>query len=186
MALPRQSSNKLWNLDYDKIFVQKVQLLPTIFYGDVLVELLPLFLNNHSSFKNARMDKKDDGHAWCKVITTNIKNSFRLSFKKTHYLGCLCCVQDDCENFVHSIFTNETRNLLVWWECSYSSHKLDATNSVHFLSWMQILSCSSPPHHWVIVGESIMLSINFNLYQEWWFILGYTTFLLRMASVRSL
>jgi hypothetical protein len=113
MALPRQSSNKLWNLDYDKIFVQKVQLLPTIFYGDVLVELLPLFLNNHSSFKNARMDKKDDGHAWCKVITTNIKNSFRLSFKKTHYLGCLCCVQDDCENFVHSIFTNETKNLLV-------------------------------------------------------------------------
>jgi hypothetical protein len=101
-------------------------------------------------------------------------------------LGCLCCVQDDCENFVHSIFTNETKNLLVWWECSYSSHKLDATNSVHFLSWMQILSCSSPPHHWVIVGESIMLSINFNLYQEWWFILGYTTFLLRMASVRSL
>jgi hypothetical protein len=64
------------------------------------------------------MDKKDDGHAWCKVITTNIKNSFGLSFKKTHCLGCMCCVKDDCENIVHFVFHNET-----FW-CDESVHIL--------------------------------------------------------------
>jgi len=39
MALLGQSSNKLWNLDYDKILVQKVQFLLIYFDGDVLFEL---------------------------------------------------------------------------------------------------------------------------------------------------
>ncbi len=58
MALLGRSSNKLWNLDYDKILVQKVQLLLTIFNGYVLVELLPLFPNDHKSSKNARHGQK--------------------------------------------------------------------------------------------------------------------------------
>jgi len=41
------------------------------------------------------MDIRYDGHAWSKVITTNIKNSFGFSFKKVHYLGHLRCVQID-------------------------------------------------------------------------------------------
>jgi hypothetical protein len=53
------------------------------------------------------MDRKYHGHAWCKVITTNIKNSSGLSFKKACYLGHLHCVQDDCENFVDPSFRNE-------------------------------------------------------------------------------
>jgi hypothetical protein len=51
MALPRRSSNEMQNLDYDKIPIQKVQFLPTIFYGDVLFELSPLLLNVHGSSK---------------------------------------------------------------------------------------------------------------------------------------
>jgi hypothetical protein len=39
MALLKQSSNKLWNLDYDKIPIQKVQFLLIYFDGDVLFEL---------------------------------------------------------------------------------------------------------------------------------------------------
>jgi hypothetical protein len=58
MALPRWSSNGLWNLDYDKIHVPKVQFLPTVFDGDVLFELPPLLPNAHSSSKMQGMDRR--------------------------------------------------------------------------------------------------------------------------------
>jgi hypothetical protein len=64
MALPRWSSNELWNLDYDKIPIQKIQFLSTIFDGDVLFELPPLLLNAHNFSKMQGMDKKNDGHVW--------------------------------------------------------------------------------------------------------------------------
>jgi hypothetical protein len=89
MALLGQSSIKLRNLDYDKTLVQKVQFLPTLFDGDALFELLPLLPKVHGSSKMQGMDRKNDGDAWCKVITTNIKNSFGLNFRKIHYLGHL-------------------------------------------------------------------------------------------------
>ncbi len=54
------------------------------------------------------MDRKYNGRAWNKLVTTNIKNSFGLSFKKAHWLGHLQCVQDDCENFLCSTIHNET------------------------------------------------------------------------------
>jgi hypothetical protein len=92
-------------LDYDKIPIQKIQFLLIVFYGDVLFELLPL-LNAHGSSEMQGMDRKNDGHAWCKVIATNIKNNFGLNFKKTCCLGHLCCVEDDCENFVRSASHN--------------------------------------------------------------------------------
>jgi hypothetical protein len=69
--------------------------LPIVFDGDVLFELSPLLLNAHGSSKMQGMDRKNDGHAWCKVITTNIENNFGLSFKKIRCLGHLHCVQDD-------------------------------------------------------------------------------------------
>jgi hypothetical protein len=54
------------------------------------------------------MDKKYDGHAWSKLVTTNIKKLFRFSFRKARYLGLLRCVQDDCENFLRFATHNET------------------------------------------------------------------------------
>jgi hypothetical protein len=61
-------------------------------------------------------DKKYDGHAWCKVITTNIKKKFGFNFKKTRCLGHLRCVQDNCENFVHIASHNE----MFWFsECTH-------------------------------------------------------------------
>jgi hypothetical protein len=41
MVLLGHTSNKLQNLDYDKIIFQKVQFLPIAFDGDVLFELPP-------------------------------------------------------------------------------------------------------------------------------------------------
>jgi hypothetical protein len=62
------------------------------------------------------MDRKHDGHVWNKVITTNIKKKFGLSFRKAHCLGHLCCVQDDCEDFVLCASCNE-----IFWcgECTH-------------------------------------------------------------------
>jgi hypothetical protein len=91
MVLLRQTSNELQTLDYDNILLRKVQFLPIIFYGDILFKLSPIH-----------------GHAWNKLVTTNIKKSFGLSFRKACCLGYLQCVQNECENFVHSTTHNET------------------------------------------------------------------------------
>jgi hypothetical protein len=73
MALLRHTSNDLRNLDYNKIPFQKVQFLPIAFNGDVLFELPPMFPTIHMPLQMQGMDRKYDGHAWCKMITTNIK-----------------------------------------------------------------------------------------------------------------
>ncbi len=103
-----QTSNELWTLDYEKIFLQKVQFLLIAFNGDILFELPPIHSNVHNPSQMQGMDKKYNGHAWWKLVTTNIKNSFGLKFKKACYLRHLSCVQDDYENFVHSTTHNET------------------------------------------------------------------------------
>jgi hypothetical protein len=53
------------------------------------------------------MDRKYNGHAWWKLVTTNIKNNFGLNFRKTRSLSQLHCMHDDCENFVCSSAHNE-------------------------------------------------------------------------------
>jgi hypothetical protein len=37
------------------------------------------------------MDKKYDGHFWCKIKTTNIKNNDGLKFKHSFYVGHVSC-----------------------------------------------------------------------------------------------
>jgi hypothetical protein len=92
MLLVRRKSNKFWNLDYDKIPIHYVLFTPTLFNGNVTFELPPLLANIHNSSQMQGMDRKYDGHVWCKVVTTNIKNSFGLNFKKVCCLGHLLCV----------------------------------------------------------------------------------------------
>jgi hypothetical protein len=89
MVLPRQTLNELQTLDYDKILLQKIQFLLIIFDGDILFELLLILSTAHNPSQMQGMDKKYDGHAWCKLVTTNIKNSFRFSFRKACCLGHL-------------------------------------------------------------------------------------------------
>ncbi len=108
MSITRHASNELHNLDYDNITILVVSFLPTTFNGDILLELLPLSPSNPSSTQMQGMDKKYDGHAWSKVITANIKNSFGLSFRELHCLGHLCYVKMDCDYLVHSRAWNET------------------------------------------------------------------------------
>jgi hypothetical protein len=75
------------------------------------------------------------------VITTNIKNSFGLSFRKVRCLGHLWCLHDNYENFVHIGSHNE--NLLMGWVHTYSNHWCNGTILIHFLLCMKILLFSS-------------------------------------------
>jgi hypothetical protein len=106
MSETRHASKKLRNLDYDKITILIVSFLPTTFNGDIIWKLPLLSPNNPSSTQMQGMDKKY-GHAWSKVIITNIKNSFGLSFRKARCLVHLCCVNINYDCLVHYGASNE-------------------------------------------------------------------------------
>jgi len=58
---------ELKSLNYNVITIEFVNCLPTKFNGDILFELPPLHhLLGHSEQLQG-MDKKYDGHAWCKL-----------------------------------------------------------------------------------------------------------------------
>jgi hypothetical protein len=60
-------SFELKSLNYDVIKIEFVNCLPTKFNGDILFELPPLHhLLGHSEQLQG-MDKKYDGHTWCKL-----------------------------------------------------------------------------------------------------------------------
>jgi hypothetical protein len=100
MLVITHAFHELHNLDYHKITILAISFFPTTFNGDILFELPPLSPNNPSSIQMQGMAKKYDGHTWSKVITTNIKNSFGLSFRKACCLGHLHCVKIDCDYLV--------------------------------------------------------------------------------------
>ncbi len=53
------------------------------------------------------MDRKVNGHTWCKLQISNIKNSFGLGFKTTKCLGHLCCQNDSYPLFQCFYVRNE-------------------------------------------------------------------------------
>jgi hypothetical protein len=73
MSVTPHSLNELRFLDYNKIKSQKVSFLPITFNDELIFEFMPIcFLIGH--FKQMQgMDRKYDGHAWCKMKTSNIK-----------------------------------------------------------------------------------------------------------------
>jgi hypothetical protein len=83
--------NELQNLDYSTILFKKFN-SPIAFNGNVHFKLPLVLLIVHELLQMQGMDRKYNGHAWCKVITINILKKFELSFKKACYLGHLCCV----------------------------------------------------------------------------------------------
>ncbi len=59
------------------------------------------------SIQMQNMDCNCNGHAWCKVKTSNNKNNFGLRFRSTRYLGHLHSNNDSSEHFFHSIVWNK-------------------------------------------------------------------------------
>ncbi len=83
MIITPHSLNEFRLLDYSKIKVQNVSSLPITFNDDIIFELPPICFPTGHSGQMQGMDCKYDGHAQCKVKTSNIKNNFGLGFKNT-------------------------------------------------------------------------------------------------------
>jgi hypothetical protein len=69
--------------------IEPMDFLSIKFDGDILFELPPIHKPMRLSKQMQGMGRKYDGHTWCKVKTTNTKNSFGLGFRNTKCLGHL-------------------------------------------------------------------------------------------------
>jgi hypothetical protein len=76
MSIAPHLLNKLKSLDYNKIKIQYVSPLPITFNNKIIFEMPPICLPTGHYGQMQSMDHKYDGHAWCKVKTSNIKNNF--------------------------------------------------------------------------------------------------------------
>jgi hypothetical protein len=83
-------------LDFDTLDIQRVKFLPPTFNGDVLFELPPVDTSGPFHMIHG-MDKRHDGHAWTKIVTSNIKSDMSLTFRTSTCIGHLCCENQDCE-----------------------------------------------------------------------------------------
>jgi hypothetical protein len=76
--------------------IQRVKFLPPTFNGDVLFELPPVDTSGPFHMMHG-MDKRHDGHAWTKTVTSNIKSDMSLTFRTSTCIGHLRCENQDCE-----------------------------------------------------------------------------------------
>jgi hypothetical protein len=83
-------------LDFDTFDIQRVKFLPSTFNGDVLFELPPVDMSGPFHMMHG-MDKRHDGHAWTKTVTSNIKSDMSLTFRTSTCIGHLRCENQDCE-----------------------------------------------------------------------------------------
>jgi hypothetical protein len=67
MSLTPHVCSELKSLEYSAITIEFVNYLPTKFNGDILFEF-PLIRHPLGHFRQLQsMDKKYDGHVWCKL-----------------------------------------------------------------------------------------------------------------------
>ena len=118
-----------------------VPFLPPVFNGDVIFELPPC--GPSSSASRARnlegMDKRYDGHPWCKLVTTNIHNSDNLKFHKSYCAGHLVCENSQCEYLKRASKKNE-----VEWS-GYTVIPFTATRCPPKQSTLVCMVCKMPP-----------------------------------------
>ena len=110
LASMRRSRNELSTMDLTSVTHETVPYLPAVFDGDVIFELPPCGrTSSASAAKNLEgMDKRYDGHPWCKLVTTNIHNSDNLKFCKSYCAGHLVCENSNCEYLKRASKRNET------------------------------------------------------------------------------
>jgi hypothetical protein len=89
----------LSRINFDAIILQHVDYLPPRYDRDVIFEFPPL--GDHGQNTKAKqlrgMDKRYDGHAWSRTITSNIQNDLKLLFRISSCLGHLRCDNPACE-----------------------------------------------------------------------------------------
>jgi hypothetical protein len=106
----RGSKNELKLVNFDKIRYEKVKYIPPTFDGEVVFELPPPSTSSTSSIGKHMdgMDKKYDGHTWCRTKTSNIRNDWGLTFRRATCVGHLQCQNKDCDFLSRSSRMNET------------------------------------------------------------------------------
>ena len=88
-----------------------VPFLPALFDGDAIFELPPCCStsNSFAAWNLEGMDKRYDGHPWCKLVTTNINNFDKLKFRKSCCAGHLVCENPECDYLMKASKKNETK-----------------------------------------------------------------------------
>jgi hypothetical protein len=92
--------NVFKTLDFDTLDIQRVKFLPPTFNGDVLFELPPVDTSGPFHMMHG-MDKRHDGHAWTKIVTSNIKSDMSLTFRTSTCIGHLHCENQECKYTSH-------------------------------------------------------------------------------------
>jgi hypothetical protein len=90
------AKNVIKTLDFDSLDIQRVQFLPPTFNEDVLFVLPPVDTLGPFHMMHG-MDKRNDGHAWTKTVTSNIKSDTSLTFRTSTCIGHLRCENQDCK-----------------------------------------------------------------------------------------
>ena len=109
LASMHRSRNELSTMDLSTMKHEMVPFLPSVFDGDVIFELPPCGPSSSASgAKNLEgMDKRYDGHPWCKLVTTDIHNSDHLKFRKSYCTGHLICENANCQYLRRASKKNE-------------------------------------------------------------------------------
>ena len=141
LASMHRSRNELSTMDLSTMKHKSVPFLPPAFDGDVIFELPPC--GPSSSTSGARnlegMDKRYDGHPWCKLVTTNIHNSDNLKFCKSYCAGHLVCENENCEYLKRASKKNE-----IEWS-GYTVIPFTATGCPPKQSTLVCMVCKMPP-----------------------------------------
>ncbi len=87
------------------------------------------------------MDRKHDGHLWCVMKTTDIKNDYALTFRQATCVGHLSCMVEDCPCQMQTKKINE-----VHWEGVINNpFQLGHIPSTH--STIICRYCKNPPSY---------------------------------------
>jgi len=140
----KRSKSVLSRINFDAIRLQQVDYLPPRYDGDVIFEFPPL--GDHGLNTKAKqlrgMDRRYDGHAWSRTITSNIQNDLKLLFRTSSCLGHLRCDNPTCEYLQRDHRTstvNETE-----WE-GLSEKLFDVGSKPPIGSTVVCKSCNVPP-----------------------------------------
>lgn len=140
----KRSKNILSRVDYNAIKLQQVEFLPPQYDGDVIFEFPPTgFQGKQTAAKQLiGMDKRYDGHAWTRTITSNIQNDLDLTFRTSSCLGHLRCENVKCNYLIRQHRTcpvNETE-----WD-GVSDKPFDIGSVPPAGSTVVCKSCNIPP-----------------------------------------
>lgn len=144
LASRKRSKSVLSRVDYSAIPVERVDFLPPEYNGDVIFKFPPLGCNSTQTVAKqlGGMDKRYDGHAWTRTITSNIMNDVGLSFRTSSCLGHLRCDNVDCDFFTRAHRTtpvNETE-----WE-GIADKPFDIRSDIPSGSTVVCKVCKVPP-----------------------------------------